>query len=149
MFAELEKDGRVSPDEISYSSLLNVYANNSWRDSSAANKAENLLLKMYQEHQQSDVNIAPSVRCFNAALDAHARSRDKSAGRRALKLLSLMEDMKHTSANSDFFPDVWSYNLVIKALSKGGDRTAAKQALELLSEWRNGARRETSESVPT
>ena len=132
VFAELEKDGRVSPDEICYSSLLNVYAKNSWRDSSAANKAENLLLKMYQEHQQSDVNIAPSVRCFNAALDAHARSRDKSAGRRALKLLSLMEDMKHTSGNSDFFPDVWSYNLVIKALSKGGDRTAAKQALELL-----------------
>lgn len=132
VFADLEKDGRVSPDEISYSSLLNVYAKNSWRDSSAANKAENLLLKMYQEHQQSDGNIAPSVRCFNAALDAHARSRDKSAGRRALKLLSLMEDMKHASGNSEFFPDVWSYNLVIKALSKGGDRTAEKQALELL-----------------
>jgi len=131
VFAEIEKDGQVSPDEISYSSLLNVYAKSSWRDSSAANKAENLLLKMYQDHQQSDVRIAPTVRCFNAALDTHARSRDKSAGRRALKLLSLMEDMKHASGNSNFLPDSWSYNLVIKALSKGGDGTSAKQALEL------------------
>ena len=141
VFAELEKNGRVAPDEISYSSLLNVYAKSSWKDSSAANKAENLLLKMHQEHQQSDENIAPSVRCFNAALDAHARSRDKSAGRRALKLLSLMEDMKHTSGSSEFLPDVWSYNLVIKALSKGGDRTSAKQALEVLErmeKWSKG-----------
>ena len=132
VFAKLEKDGRAVPDEISYSSLLNVYAKNSWRDSSAADKAENLLLKMHQEHQQSSENIAPTVRCFNAALDAHARSRDKHAGPRALKLLSLMEDMRHTSGNGDFLPDSWSYNLVIKALSKGGDRTSAKQALELL-----------------
>ena len=132
IFAKLEKDGRAVPDEICYSSLLNVYAKNSWRDSSAADKAENLLLKMHQEHQQSSKNIAPTVRCFNAALDAHARSRDKNAGRRALKLLSLMEDMRHTSGNGDFLPDSWSYNLVIKTLSKGGDRTSARQALELL-----------------
>ena len=132
VFSKLDKDGQAVPDEISYSSLLNVYAKNSWRDSSAADKAENLLLKMHQEHQQSSENIAPTVRCFNAALDAHARSRDKNAGRRGLKLLSLMEDMRHTSGNGDFLPDSWSYNLVIKALSKGGDRTSAKQALELL-----------------
>ena len=132
VFSKLDKDGQAVPDEISYSSLLNVYAKNSWRDSSAADKAENLLLKMHQEHQQSSENIAPTVRCFNAALDAHARSRGKNAGRRALKLLSLMEDMRHTSGNGDFLPDSWSYNLVIKALSKGGDSTSAKQALELL-----------------
>lgn len=128
----MERDARVTPDEISYSSVINSYAKQSASDSRAADKAEQLLLRMYQEHKLNPEKcVAPTVRCFNAALDAHANSRDRSAGRRALKLLSLMEDM-YKIGNSNFLPDVWSYNLAIKALSKGGNRRSATQALELL-----------------
>jgi pentatricopeptide repeat protein len=128
----LEDNDTLSPDSWSYASVINAYAKESAHNFDAANKAEELLKRMHQKYQAyPEESVAPSVRCFNAVLDAHANSKEKDAGKRAMKLLSIMEDF-YELGKSDFQPDLYSYNLALKALSKARNEKCARQAMELL-----------------
>jgi hypothetical protein len=123
------KDERFKPDILSYSSLLNAFAN-----VGAARRAEEILLNMQKDHKADPSQVCPNTACYNQVLYAWSKSSEQGAGKRAEMLLRLMEDMPSPgSTSTEVVTDTQSYNIVLHALCNSGDSDAPLRG-ELLLE---------------
>lgn len=132
-----EKDHKrisVSPNIISFNSVLNAWAKSDTRE--AAPRAEALLQKMLEASMTDDAAVRPDCVSFNSVLNAWARysSHDAEAPQKAEDLLNLMYDLYHSGRlDENAKPDTTSYTSVINAWAKGGaDHEKAANARRLL-----------------
>ena len=127
-FMELNKSERpeMSPNSFTYTTLLKCLIN--CRDPDLAEEAEQILIKTEKLWSQGDKSVEPNNRIFNMALNAYAKSDDRGAAQRAVKLLRRMKSSKMCP------PDNISYTSTLECLSKSADPNAPLLAIELLDE---------------
>ena len=115
------------PDVLSYSTILNCYAN-----AGMATEAEEILNKMIaisNEDSNGD-GVRPNIICFNTVIDAWARTRGFDSADKAYAVLSLMENLAET--REDLYPDTITYSAVISTFARSGREDAGDRAEELL-----------------
>jgi len=124
-------DTAVKPNAITYTSVINTYANS--RDERAAENAEAILLEMQQLYEQGDSDAKPNQVSYNSVISAYAKSRNHTAGHHALKHLEHMKKLQ-AEGQEDCKPTIITYNTVINALAAGKSVGAVEKAYDLLAE---------------
>merc|ERR1712238_598420 len=76
-------------------------------------------------------DVAPNTICYNAVINAWAKSNDKKSGRGAERILEQMEK-EFAEGNTNIQPDVISYYGVIDALIQSSNRDSAENANKVL-----------------
>eukprot|EP00550_Attheya_septentrionalis_P002054 CAMPEP_0198289372 /NCGR_PEP_ID=MMETSP1449-20131203/7569_1 /TAXON_ID=420275 /ORGANISM="Attheya septentrionalis, Strain CCMP2084" /LENGTH=930 /DNA_ID=CAMNT_0043987681 /DNA_START=135 /DNA_END=2924 /DNA_ORIENTATION=+ len=114
----------VKPDAIAYSALIN-----SWKQSDAPERAEEVLVKMNSLIDGGETDLIPNrTNCFNAVIAAYARQGN------ALKAEEILKQMIEISESDESCqPVAITYNSIIDAWAKSGEkRLAAERAEEIL-----------------
>jgi len=119
------KDGK--PDTITYSIVLNSYANIG--DAKTAEFILNKIIDLSTDPEYSE-RVQPNLICFNSCLNAWSRSKHPRAAENAEKLLIQMEEISQSTGNTELEPDTISYSSVISTLARSdlsdcGDRAEA------------------------
>lgn len=135
----------INPDVISYSTTIGAWAKASSRDPIAGQRAEEILMRMYNRYKDANGNeiVAPrpSTRIFNSVFLAYANGGQSGGGKRSLELLRFMErlnsegfiDMSGGAVEpGDLSPDKFTFNIVMRALSNCGEKGASRKANQLL-----------------
>ncbi|GAX24782.1 hypothetical protein FisN_18Lh140 [Fistulifera solaris] len=120
----------VVPTTKMYTMAVDAWAR-SGQGAVAAQNAEALLQRMYNEYQSSGKPEAlrPTNAIFNAVINAWARSQEATAPHRAEQILNWMQQL----GELDVQPDKYTFNTVIHAYAKVGGADAAVKAQDLLA----------------
>jgi len=114
----------VKANAFSYTAVVETFSN-----AGAPVQAEEIFEQMVLRYQESgDEIFKPTVRSFNAVINAWAKSSQNNAPQRAESILKRMDEL-YLSGNADAKPNRVNFNCVIDAWGKSGD---AKKAEELL-----------------
>mmetsp|Transcript_6109 Transcript_6109/g.8965 ORF Transcript_6109/g.8965 Transcript_6109/m.8965 type:complete len:1110 (-) Transcript_6109:132-3461(-) len=119
------------PDIFSYNSVINALAKAAKYDSSAARRAEALLLRIY-ESSKKNKRVRPNTLTFSAVMNALAQSREEGSAERAEVLLRMMEKSYANGARL-MKPNVVCYSAIINAWAKSGKPGAAVRAERILN----------------
>ena len=114
----------VSPDSISYSTLLSAYAKLGTTE--AAHKADSLLHQMLTLYNYGVDTAKPNVISFSNVIQCHAHSGN---GEKAEGWLRKLQDLFNLHQDPDWKPDVAIYNAVVQAWVKVGNPEKAEDFL--------------------
>ncbi len=130
----------ISPDTITYNSLLYAYSKSSFQN--AAKDCEAVFQHMKEmERQQKQLggrqnfnnsNVTVDTISYNIVLDSWAGSNDKRGPDRGMALLREMQDRYLNEGNTNVKPNYRSFTILIKAFSMSNEIDAAEKANALL-----------------
>jgi len=124
---ERMEDQGLEPDLFAWNTLLKAWSRDR-QDPSSAEKAETILWKMRQLHENGALESPPDIISYSSVLDAWAKKalNDPKASDRAQ---SLFEQMKN-----EVPPNTISYNIVITAHARAGNAHLAEALLQEMIE---------------
>lgn len=126
---ESGKEGNhITPDLISYNSVLTSYMNSNTSDS--ASRAQHLLEKMI------DSDIDPDLLSYTICINTLAKSKLQGSAQKAEDLLRILENAS-LDGDSSLLPDVKCYNSVLHAWATSDEKIATKKILQLLKEMKD------------
>ena len=133
------RDKGVPPNVVSYTSVMDAYANQGrWGDSNAPAEAERVLFDLLERSEYSS-NLQVTAVTSDAVLNAWAQQGTWESAERAQQILERLEAMTMTASKSStgvakqVRPTAHSYATVINAWAKsGGGAEAAKRAQAIL-----------------
>jgi len=99
----------ASPDRVSVNTAISAVAKSYRKDS--VKRVSFMLLNMEKTY-----GVLPDTTSYNLVIDAYAKSRDFQGGRKAMNLLSQMEDL-YRHGHLELIPDSFSYSTVINAMA--------------------------------
>ena len=108
---------------------INVLARSGRID--AAEKAEEVLMKMSEISKSGQVDAKPDHYTFVSVINCWARSRSKHSAQRAERILHLLENMS-AHGDEDVRENRFVYGAVMNAWSKSGAKEAPEKALGIL-----------------
>ena len=118
------------PDVISYTAVIVALAR--CDDEDAPDRAELLFNRMKDRYASGEQWMKPNRRCYNALIDAWAKSgKGTFAARKAEALLTEMTDL-FEQGDDTVSPNVVTYNAVLNAWARSGTRCCANKAEEYL-----------------
>lgn len=117
----------ISPDEYTYTTLMNVYAN-----AGNPTSAEALLNRLHRDYSKGKSHIQPTVRTFTACIKAWAKSKTVNAPEQAESLVKLMKRLDQDGSLQNVKPNVFTYNSLIDCWSKSGRKDAGENADRIL-----------------
>ena len=74
LMQKMSKEGseEISPNTVSFSSVLNAHANSNEKNS--AQKAENILRHMQRLYEAGNTHVQPNAICFGTVIKAYSRN---------------------------------------------------------------------------
>lgn len=120
----------VCPDTLSFSSVINAYANSGLYN--AAEKAESILLDMMDMHNSGNKSAAPNTICFATVIKSYSRSKEKDNAQNAERILKMMFEVSERG-DLDVKPNTISFTSVCDAYAKSGQAKAPKKIVELIN----------------
>lgn len=126
---DLYVEGRIElqPDIISYNTVLDIFAQTSYTDRTAARKAEELLERMGSMYSDDSALVGkrtkrrrscrPNDISYSTVLNCWARLRDALSAHRAEAIINHIEE-KFKVGSATFQPDVQAYNTVLAAWAR-------------------------------
>ncbi len=114
----------VSPDSISYSTLLSAYARSGTPE--ASNKADSLLEQMIELYNHGVDMAKPNVISFSNVIQCHANLGNGDASEDWLRKL---QDLYNLDPDPDWKPDVAICNMVLQGWVKAGKPEKAENFL--------------------
>ena len=134
-------DDDITPDVYALSSVLNAWAKSHAPD--AAERAEDLLIRMHELYDAGIINEPPNLVCYNSVIAGWARSRSHGAAQRADDLLRVMQQRpqqpeppqrrgRHHHDKSTLRPNLVTYNTVLNAWANDGNWAKVEKLVEEL-----------------
>lgn len=130
MIALYERDGgscTVRPDVITYSSVINAYAQQG--NFEGAMKVFKMQLRDFK--RESNTDAKPNLRTFNTVINACSKSDGRGVPETAEKLLETVS-LWHSRGDLEEGPDIFTYSGVINCWSKSSRPEAPQRALGIL-----------------
>jgi len=126
MESQFEKTGDeyVKPDVISYSTVINAYANSG--DGMAGSKADVLLEKMVQRYVGGDFKVKPNAVTYTSVIKAWSSVGGTQSTKRMEALLQQMV-MLYRAGDQSLKPTSVSFDLVIEGFKDSGDKNGVKR----------------------
>ncbi|GKY97696.1 hypothetical protein MPSEU_000728300 [Mayamaea pseudoterrestris] len=129
MKALAAKGSIEAPDLVSYSALINAFANSKGDDKvGSAERAEGVLRELQAAYKNGDESLRPNQIAFNACINAWARA---GCCDRASDLLREMY-LDYQNGNHKACPDVTSFNTLLKAFASAKGADAGEKAQEII-----------------
>jgi pentatricopeptide repeat protein len=124
---ELYEQGHIQqpPDVVSYSTVLDAWAQRAWKNPRAAQRAQLLLERMEQEHADGKVVPVPNIVSYNTVIQAHGRAGNPELAEQVFLALLEKEHVR---------PDEITVTAVLSAWSQVGTWEAAERAERILKE---------------
>ena len=117
----------VSPDSISYSTLLSAYAKLGTPE--AALKADSLLHQMIELFNLGMESAKPNVISFSNVTQCHAQLGN---GEKSEEWLRKLQDLYHAHQDPDWKPDLAIYNTVVQSWAISGQPQKAEDFLHTM-----------------
>ena len=119
-------DARYTPDRITYSTVINVYAK-----IGLSEHAVRVLEDMNRDYESGNATARPDLQAYNTVLASFAKDkRARNASEQAVRFFERMKTLGESGATDK--PDLVSYSALISAFanSKGGDKVENAQRAE-------------------
>eukprot|EP00571_Detonula_confervacea_P002530 CAMPEP_0172318850 /NCGR_PEP_ID=MMETSP1058-20130122/36021_1 /TAXON_ID=83371 /ORGANISM="Detonula confervacea, Strain CCMP 353" /LENGTH=831 /DNA_ID=CAMNT_0013033769 /DNA_START=163 /DNA_END=2655 /DNA_ORIENTATION=- len=123
---------QIMPDKISYTSVLMAWANTRG-DSSAGEKAEELLGQMQEMYEGGNGDVKPDTVTYNAVLKVWGKCGHSDAGERSEEILNKMLQL-YEAGDPDVIPDDFTFNSVIHNIANSNVVDSHKRAIRLLEQ---------------
>lgn len=134
----------IQPTVVSYTSVMDAYAQSSTRNNKAAQKAERVLFELIQQ-QETNPNLSISSITCDTVLKAWAKRGDFEGAQRAQDILLRLELLQ----NEDIRPTAHSYGTVIHAWATcNGGVEAAERAETILENMLQAQSKKGAKAVP-
>jgi pentatricopeptide repeat protein len=118
----------AKPDSRCWASVISAYANRG-----DVRRAESILMELYERFISSgDPNYLPHQYCFNAVINAWAKSGRPEAPQTAEAILQRMQDLAESTGESSLKPDTVSFNSVLKTWAASNVSDAPIQCERIL-----------------
>lgn len=109
---------------------INVLGHSGEKD--AAERAEQVLMKMREMSDSGDSHMTPDHYSFVAVINCWARNHNQYSAQRAERILHLMENMRANGNEEIIRENRFAYGAVLNAWAKSGAKEAPKKALDIL-----------------
>jgi len=117
----------ISPDEYTYTTLMNIYAN-----AGNPKAAEDLLNQLRKDYAAGRSTIQPTVRMFTACIKAWQKSRLPNAPEQAEEVLKRMHQLDADGTLPNVEPNIFSYNCLIDCWAKSDRPEGPERAEDVL-----------------
>lgn len=117
-------DQGISPNAISYNSVINAYVN-----ARQVDRAEFLLKEMHEAFTHGNAETKPTVQTYTLVLSGWSKAKASDAGERGENLLEVMKALAN-SGELDSPPDTVAYNAVLDCWAKSRSKDAVNRAKE-------------------
>jgi hypothetical protein len=104
---------------------------------------------MVQKYNEKDLDVRPTARSYNAAINAYAKSGAPGAAQRADDLFRRMEEVYMITGLEEVKPNTYNYNSLISAWANCGEEGAAQRVEEILEKMEALYRAGDVEAKPT
>jgi hypothetical protein len=142
LLRKMEASTLVQPDIISYTSVMECYANSA--DSNASIAAVELLETCFEKSTMDDVSLRPNLRTFTMAILALSKCPRQGNAHKARELLTRLVELYQSTGDASLKPNEYPYNYVLNcaANTMGPDQdklVAFSIAAKTFQEMRNSA----------
>lgn len=132
--AETGKNPSAKPNTLTYTAVIEAYANSEQNNGDSARRADRIYQKMEDLYQAGHTDVRPTARSLHSLILAWNRSGEQGAAYNAHEILQHMQHLALNEGFTDCKPTAASYNSVIDAYAKSGDPNAVAIAESILNE---------------
>jgi hypothetical protein len=122
----------IRPNVVSYTSVMDAYAQQSAHDPTAAVSAERILLDLVEQSLPDDTTTGVTSVTADTVLNAWAQQGTEQGAARAQQILERLEEAAIGSRSSSIRPTAFSYATVIHGWAQVGGTVGAEKAQEVL-----------------
>jgi pentatricopeptide repeat protein len=115
------------PRRSVFGMVLNAWAKSGLQE--APQRAESILRRMFQLHEQHQLDTKPDVICYSSVMNCWAQSEQREAADKSMALLREMQSL-WKQGHSTMRPNVICYTTVLSAYTKRGQAAEAEALLE-------------------
>jgi len=128
----------VSPNSILYNSLIDCIVKSRHNDN-ASSEAEEILLRMEQNHRAGNSNVRPNSYTYSMVMTCCARSKDPGSAERAERILMNMESL-YAEGLSDAAANGRCYSAAISAWARSHSPNAVERTFALIDRMEKNGR---------
>lgn len=132
--ADTGKNPSAKPNTLTYTAVIEAYANSEQQNGDSARKADRIYQKMEALHQAGHSDVHPTARSLHSLILAWNRSGETEAAYNAHEILQHMQHLALVEGFTECKPTAASYNSVIDAYAKSGEPNAVAIAESILHE---------------
>lgn len=145
--AKLWNDTSLRPDTSAYTSLIQVFANDTADGSDAVQRAQKWFHQMEKRYEDGDTGCKPNRVTCTALLNCWRKSERPDAGEEAEKIITMMET-RYKDGDLAFKPDAYAYAATIDAWARGKSLDKATRAWKVYQRMKEQYTKGNMESQP-